>query len=61
MTNIVMSMLTAGWTDDKIARHLGMDADEILRMKQVSGLAEVFARDTYNRAWINDDGQKTLD
>jgi len=61
MTHIVMSMLEAGWTDDKIAKHLGMDADEILRMKQVSGLAGVFARDTYNRAWISDDGQETLD
>lgn len=61
MTNIVLSMLAAGWTDDEIARHLGMDADEILRMKQVSGIAQAFTRPAYNRAWINDDGQETLD
>lgn len=61
MTEIVLTMLREGWSDDKIAEHLGMDADEILRMKQVSGIAKAFERPAYNRAWINDDGQDTLD
>lgn len=61
MTDIVLSMLGAGWTDDEIAAALGMDADEILRMKQVAGAAKAFERPIYNRAWINDDGQDTLD
>lgn len=61
MTDIVLSMLRAGWTDDEIAQAMGMDADEILRMKQVSGIAEAFTRPNYNRAWINDNGQETLD
>lgn len=61
MTNIILSMLSAGWTDDEIAKHLGMDADEILRMKQVSGIAKTFERPAYNRAWISDDGRETLD
>jgi len=61
MTEIVLTMLREGWTDDQIAEHLGMDADEILRMKQVSGIAKAFERPAYNRAWINDDGQETLD
>lgn len=61
MTDIVLSMLREGWTDNEIAKHLGMDADEILRMKQVSGIAKAFERPDYNRAWINDDGQESLD
>lgn len=61
MSDIVLSLRRAGWPDDKIARHLGMDADEILRMQQVAGIAKVFAQPDYNRAWINDDGQSELD
>lgn len=60
MSAIVSRMLADGWRDDQIADHLGMDADEILRLKQVSGIAGVFARAEYNRAWINDDGQSEL-
>ncbi len=55
MSNIVLSMLQAGWTDDEIAKAMGMDADEILRMRQVSGIAKAFERQNYNRAWVNDD------
>jgi hypothetical protein len=61
MTDIVLSMLRNGWTDDEVAAAMGMDADEVLRMKQVSGIAKAFQRPNYNRAWINDDGQETLD
>jgi ParB-like chromosome segregation protein Spo0J len=61
MTDIVLSMLRADWTDDEIAKALGMDADEILRMKQVSGAAEAFSRPFYKRAWINDDGQSKVE
>lgn len=61
MTDIVLTMMREGWSDDKIADHLGMDADEILRMKQVSGIAKAYERPAYNRAWINDDGQDALD
>jgi len=61
MTDIVLSMLREDWTDDEVARQLGMDADEILRLKQVSGIAKAFERPAYNRARVNDDGQETLD
>jgi ParB-like chromosome segregation protein Spo0J len=61
MTDIVKAMEQAGWPDDRIARALGMDADEILRLKQVGGVAATYynKRD-YNRAWITDDGQDEL-
>lgn len=43
MVNIVSELTKAGMSDAWIMRHIGMDADEILRLKQLSGLAELFA------------------
>ena len=40
-----------GRSDDWIAKHLGMDADEILRLKQITGLAELFANEEFSEAW----------
>jgi len=42
MTNIVSELTKAGMGDAWIMKHIGMDADEILRLKQLSGLAELF-------------------
>jgi len=43
MVNIVGELKKAGMSDQWIMKHIGMDADEILRLKQLSGLAELFA------------------
>lgn len=51
MSDMVVSLLKAGWDDAKIAKQLGMDADELIRLKQVCGIAEVFKGFDYNRAW----------
>lgn len=51
MSDIVMDLVRRNWTDEKIARELGMDADEVLRLKQVSGLAELFADRDFSQAW----------
>lgn len=51
MTGIVAELLRNGWTDDEVARELGMDADEVLRFKQNTGLPELFAHTEYSRAW----------
>lgn len=42
MVNIVSDLVQAGMSDAWIMRHIGMDADEILRLKQISGLAALF-------------------
>ena len=42
MTAIVVTLLKAGWSEADVARELGMDNDEVLRFKQVSGLPELF-------------------
>ena len=42
MSNIVGELVEAGMSDDWIKRHIGMDKDEILRLKQITGLASLF-------------------
>ena len=51
MGNIVKELHDLGRSDDWIAKHLGMDADEILRLKQITGLAELFANEEFSEAW----------
>lgn len=51
MVNIVAELSEAGMGDDWIAKNIGMDADEILRLKQISGLAALFKDRAYSRAW----------
>lgn len=42
MTNIVAELVDSGMSDAWILRHIGMDKDELLRLKQISGLASMF-------------------
>lgn len=51
MVDIVASLETQGWTDDEVCKELGMDVDEVLRFKQVSGLPGLFKGREYSRAW----------
>jgi ParB-like chromosome segregation protein Spo0J len=44
MVNIVSELTQAGMSDAWIMKHIGMDADEILRLKQISGIAALFAK-----------------
>lgn len=51
MSEIVVDLKRRNWSDQKIARELGMDADEVLRLAQISGLAEMFADRAFSEAW----------
>jgi ParB-like chromosome segregation protein Spo0J len=51
MSEIVIDLKKRGWNDEKIAKKLGMDADEILRLAQISGLAEMFVDYEFSQAW----------
>jgi len=51
----------AATIDEKIARELGMDADEVLRLTQVSGLAEMFADREFSEAWEADRIEEIID
>lgn len=51
MSEIVIELKKRNWTNETIAKNLGMDADEVLRLCQISGLAEVFADHEFSQAW----------
>lgn len=51
MSEIVMHLKKRKWSDNKIAKHLGMDADEVLRLRQITGLAEAFKDREFSEAW----------
>ena len=51
MSNIVRELHDIGRSDAWIAQHLGMDKDEILRLKQITGLAALFRDVHFGRAW----------
>lgn len=51
MSEIVRDLAKRNWTDAKIGRELGMEPDEVLRLKQISGIAELFADRSFSQAW----------
>lgn len=51
MSDIVLELKRRNWTDAKVAKELGMDADEVLRLTQIGGLAEMFADRDFSEAW----------
>jgi ParB-like chromosome segregation protein Spo0J len=51
MAELVLDLSRRNHSDEWIARELGMDADEVLRLKQVTGLAELFADREFSEAW----------
>lgn len=55
MSDIVIELKRRNWSTDKIGRELGMDADEVLRLCQMTGLAELFADDEFSYSWDVDD------
>jgi len=51
MSMIVQELTRRNWSDARIAKELGMDADEVLRLKQMTGLAELFRDREFSEAW----------
>ena len=51
MSDIVINMRNNGWSFKKIGKKLGMDQDEVLRLSQLSGLAEMFIGREFSEAW----------
>lgn len=51
MSAIVMDLARRNWSDKRIAKELGMEPDEVLRLKQITGLAELFSDREFSEAW----------
>lgn len=50
MTNIVSELSESGMSDAWIMKNVGMDADELLRLKQISGLAALFSNEEFTES-----------
>tara|TARA_R100000149_G_C5868511_1_gene132836 strand:+ start:512 stop:1192 length:681 start_codon:yes stop_codon:yes gene_type:complete len=51
MSNMVFNMMQNGWEDNEICNHLGMEAEEILRLKHITGFSKLFKDVEYKKAW----------
>lgn len=51
MSDIVVELKRRNWSNDRICRELGMDEDEILRLCQITGLAELFVDQQFSASW----------
>ena len=51
MSNIVAELTKSGMSDAWILKHVGMDKDELLRLKQITGLADLFKDKKFSDAW----------
>lgn len=55
MSAIVIELAKRNWSDKKIGRELGMEPDEVLRLRQIGGLAEMFSNRDFSEAWEIDE------
>ena len=53
MSNIVSELTQAGMSDAWILKNIGMDADELLRLKQITGLAALFKNNEFSNSFEN--------
>ena len=51
MSKIVMELTQSGWDESTISLHLGMELDEIIKLKQVNGLKEAFSNHEFSKSW----------
>lgn len=55
MSEIVIELKNRNWTNKRIAKQLGMDEEEVLRLCQVSGLEHLFSDKDFSNAWVSED------
>lgn len=60
MSNIIKDLHELGRSDEWISKHLGMEPEEILRLKQLTGLISLFKETDFNKSWIPDDEMNAL-
>lgn len=54
MSDIVLDLRRRNWSDEKISKNLGMEPDEVLRLAQITGLAEMFSSEDFSESWEAD-------
>jgi ParB-like chromosome segregation protein Spo0J len=51
MSEIVLELTKSGWRDEDICQKLGMELDEVIRLKQITGLREAFQNHDFSKSW----------
>jgi Predicted transcriptional regulators len=51
MSDIVLELTRNGWTDEEICKKIGMELDEVIRLKQITGLKEAFQNHEFSKSW----------
>lgn len=51
MSNLIFNMLQNGWKDEDICNEIGLEIDELLRLKYITGFAKLFENVEYSNAW----------
>lgn len=51
MSEIVLDLSNEGWGDNEICEKLGMEMDEVLRLKQITGLKKAFSNHEFSKSW----------
>lgn len=52
MSSMVFEMLDKGWPDEKICNELGMEPEELLKLKHITGFSKLFKDTEYSRSWV---------
>lgn len=55
MSEIILELKNRNWKNSRIARELGMDEDEILRLCQITGLEDLFSDNDFSKSWNAED------
>jgi ParB-like chromosome segregation protein Spo0J len=59
MSKIVLELIKANWTDNDISKHLGMDLDEVIKLKQITGLKEAFGNHVFSKSWVEYENRRS--
>lgn len=51
MSNLVFNMLKNGWSEAQICKELGMEAEEVVKLKYVTGFSKLFENVEYGKSW----------
>jgi len=54
MANLVFKMLENGWSDSEVCNELGMEAEELLRIKHITGFSKLFEDTEYKKSWMTE-------
>lgn len=51
MSDIVLDLTRQGWNEEEICKKLGMELDEVIRLKQITGLKDAFQNHNFSKSW----------